>query len=274
MHAQLQKFARAQIGSHSVEWETPWGRRGSYIAAMHADNGKRWYIKVLPDRERFRSELTAYLRWTPQLEGRAPTLRGYDAELGALAISAAPGELAMSTANDPLVFWDAGRVLRHLHSADALASANVGERKVAELDRLVWQAALILDWHTLERARAIVRELEALGEQSQVPCHHDYSPRNWLVHKGTVHVIDFEWASFDVWVADLVRLHFGWWWRDQEELEEAFHDGYGRWPTEEDHALLRGCAIVNALRCTVVARLRGDEPFERSSIERLVELTA
>ncbi|MEQ4203863.1 phosphotransferase [Actinopolymorpha sp. B9G3] len=77
------------------------------------------------------------------------------------------------------------------------------------------------------------------GAPPRVSCHFDYSPRNWLVDVGRVHLIDFEWAQPEVWVNDLGRLFFGLW-RTRPDLREAFLDGYGRQPDEADLALLLG----------------------------------
>lgn len=272
MHARFQQFVDQHLGPCTVETETPWGSRDSYVAGLRDASGQRWFVKLLRDPVRFGRELTAYQRWTPMLEGRAPSMHAYDEELGVLAISAAPGELALKCGAELSVHRDAGAVLRRLHDAEQLPRVDVAARKQEEFERLAHQAGFIFDWRTLDAARGLLRDLNGLPVQPQVPCHHDYSPRNWLVHKGNVHIIDFEWMSGDVWTADLVRLHLGWW-PERPDLRDAFLDGYRRTLTDHDLMMLRCCAIVNALFTTLWGRLRGDVPFETSSKQRLEALT-
>lgn len=89
--------------------------------------------------------------------------------------------------------------------------------------------------------------MSALPSPVAVPCHLDYSARNWLVDDdGALRVIDFAGAGRDVWVCDLRRLEFGTW-ATQPGLREAFFDGYGRMPTADDEALLRASGALTAV---------------------------
>ena len=60
-----------------------------------------------------------------------------------------------------------------------------------------------------------------------MPCHLDFQPRNWVIDQtGTVRLIDFGHARFDLPVRNLVRLHFRTW-ATRPDLRAAFLAGYG-----------------------------------------------
>lgn len=98
-------------------------------------------------------------------------------------------------------------------------------------------------------ARSLIPAFE--GERP-VPCQRDYCPANWLVTGEGLWagVIDFEFAYWDVRVADFIRYP-DWDWMNRPDLVEAFFEGYGRslTPQEEGqrlfaHALYALSAIV------------------------------
>ncbi len=66
------------------------------------------------------------------------------------------------------------------------------------------------------------------GEQP-VACHRDYCPYNWLISDIGIWtgVIDFEFAYWDVRVADFSRYP-DWEWMDRPDLLDALFEGYGR----------------------------------------------
>ena len=81
----------------------------------------------------------------------------------------------------------------------------------------------------------------AFAGERPVPCHRDYGPANWLVTPDGIWagVIDFEFAHWDVRVADFSRYP-NWEWIHKPELLDAFFDGYGRslTPKEEQQLLV------------------------------------
>ena len=82
--------------------------------------------------------------------------------------------------------------------------------------------------------------MQAFAGERPVPCHRDYGPANWLVTDDGVWagVIDFEFAYWDVRVADFSRYP-DWEWIHRPNLLDAFFDGYGRrlTPKEEQQRL-------------------------------------
>lgn len=105
-----------------------------------------------------------------------------------------------------------------------------------------------------ERAdiRAHLRDLAALGSLPAVPCHLDFTPRNLLRDpQGTVRVIDFEHARYDLAARDLVRLADRIW-RDRPDLEDAFRTHYGAL-SEMDRQVIEHCTHLDALTSAVRA---------------------
>ena len=156
----------------------------------------------------------------------------------------------------------------------AAAWPGLGPAKAADsLDELAPLAAGLLTPFELGFARIQVAALAAVTSAVQVPCHRDYTPRNWLVHDGAVRVIDFEWARLDTPPADLARLHLGAW-EGRPDLRAAFLDGYGRQLDDTGHAILRGCAALTAVWLILKARETGQPSFEKASRAALRRLIA
>jgi Ser/Thr protein kinase RdoA (MazF antagonist) len=93
---------------------------------------------------------------------------------------------------------------------------------------------------------------------------------------GAVHVIDFEWAYLDVWVADLARLQLSVW-PARPDLREAFLAGYRRELSPADHKALRGCAVLTGVWLMSKAHETGQPSFEnasRTAVLRLMDAPA
>jgi Ser/Thr protein kinase RdoA (MazF antagonist) len=95
----------------------------------------------------------------------------------------------------------------------------------------------------------------------RVPCHRDYTPRNWLFDGSGVCVIDFEHSRPDWWLVDIEKL---WSLHGYEApyLMKAFLEGYGRPLTDDDWQLLKVQALLSAMTTIVWAKDHHDEAFE------------
>jgi hypothetical protein len=142
-----------------------------------------------------------------------------------------------------------------------------------EFEAWAARAEHLLSPRELSFVREQVRTLDELGPRVRVPCHHDYSPRNWLVDAGRVGVIDFDLARWEDWVNDLWRLRFGVWW-DRPDLQAAFLDGYGRELDGDDVEVLRRCGALAAVATVAWAHENDDRAFERAGRENLTRLMA
>lgn len=247
--------------------------------------GVTWFAKRQRERDRHEAEVTAYRQWVPALSGHAPRLHAADDSRSAIIVSAIPGEpvpwpaadLCALPDNDRLAEQahqrEAGVLLRRFHDAQPpLPCVDFGAAKIAEFDGLMPMASQLLGKRDLALARAQVETLSGLPCPGQVPCHRDYTPRNWLVNDGVQYVIDFEHACLDVWLADLARLHLGIW-PDRPDLKEAFLAGYGRRLSDTDHAILQGVAALTATWLVVKAREIRQPALEdafRTALQRLL----
>ena len=282
------EFAERVLGTCELLADCSWGHRMSSVLPIRDASDTIWFLKRHADRARYRAELTAYRKWLPALKDAAPRLRASDDSLQAIILSAAPGEAASWPAAEdsgPLadrsaerdVQRQAGKILHRLHDAQpALPWPDFSAVKLEQFDRLKPAAAAMLEPRPLDIAGEEIAALADIPAPAQVPCHHDHTPRNWLVHHGALHVIDFEWSGLDARVADLARLHLGVW-ASRPDLREAFLAGYGQQLNPADQAILHGCAVLTAVWLLVKAHQTRQSSFEdasRLSLLRIIDHTA
>jgi Ser/Thr protein kinase RdoA (MazF antagonist) len=282
--AGLFAFAKQVLGPCELLADCSWGHRMSSVMSLRNGHGATWFLKQHNHAERYLAEVTAYRQWVPALAERAPRLRASDDPLHAVILSAVPGYVTPWPADRPhddskrraseaVVQHSAGQLLRQLHDGQpALPWDDFGAAKAEEFDQLAPFAAGLLTARELARARAQVHELTRAPCPVKVPCHRDYTPRNWLVDAGTVYIVDFEWSRLDVWVNDLARLHLGIW-ATRPDLQDAFMSGYGRELNDADRAILHDCAVLTGVWMLVKAhesRQRSFEDGSRMALKRLM----
>jgi Ser/Thr protein kinase RdoA (MazF antagonist) len=121
--------------------------------------------------------------------------------------------------------------------------------------------------------RAACDLVPTFAGERPIPCHRDYCAANWLVSdEGTwAGVIDFEFARWDVRVADLTRDP-DWAWVYRPDLYDAFLEGYGRsfTPTEEEQLLVAHAEY--ALSAILWGRDNEFYGFEREGRDALARL--
>ena len=157
-----------------------------------------------------------------------------------------------------------GRLLRTFHDAEDLGAWEdlVGDKQ-AELDYWLTRGAGLVEPRVIDFACRQLDSLQALPTPARVPCHGDFSPRNWLVADGELSLIDFGEAGPDVWVSDLGRLIFGW--RLPTDGLAVFLEGYGRQPDSDELALLRTTYTAAVVWHVVWGHEHGNRDFEISS---------
>jgi Ser/Thr protein kinase RdoA (MazF antagonist) len=283
-HASLD-YAERILGKCELAEDCSWTHQMSTVLRLRDASGTMWFLKRHRERGRYLAEVTAYRRWVPALGDRAPRLRACDDSLRIIIMSAVPGNpapwpaaaraagpSAQQTA-EAVVQYDAGAVLRRLHEAQpALPWGDFGSAKLGEFDHLKSQASGLLTARELATARTEVEALMRLPCPVMVPCHRDYTPRNWLVDDHALYIVDFEWSRTDAWVSDLARLHLGIW-EARPDLQAAFLRGYGLELDDTDQAILHGCAVLTAVWLLIKARETGQPSFEdatRASLQRLL----
>lgn len=219
-------------------------------------------IKRHLDPARHRQELRAYREWVPALGRHTPALLAAHDAPPALAMTAVRGhalsEATLTTAQRADAHHQAGTLIRALHEATpARTDLDLPARLAERGQRWLSLAGGILDTTAQQRIRHHLRELADLGPLAAVPCHLDLTPRNLLrADDGTVHLLDYEHARYDLAARDLVRLATRTW-PAHPDLRDAFLDSHGPL-TELDHRVIEHCSHLDTL--TRSARAAGLSP--------------
>jgi hypothetical protein len=279
----LRTYANQILGTCELLEDSSWQLHRSVVWRLRDASGTEWFLKCHRDRDRYDAELAAYRTWVTALRGSAPRLRAFDDALQAVILSALPGRPASWPASQPgrpgpeqtqekAIHRAAGSILRRLHDAQpAIGWPDFAADKLAQFDGLRPAVATLLTHRQLDAARTEIGKLTTIPAPARVPCHHDYTPRNWLVHGDGVYVFDFEWSGPDAWVGDLARLHLGIW-ATRPDLREAFLRGYGRHLGRADRVALRACAVLTGVWLVGKAHETGQPSFEDANRKALLRL--
>ena len=215
------------------------------------------YVKAYLEKSFWEAEVHGYEQWAPAFGGFFPELLAVrESEPLALLVSELPGKIMeqvqLPAERERMVWRAAGRALAGLHEFAVGECFGPCGRDGACVGAPVTDAteyiSTALQRQTDAGTRAgylnddelaVIRAAQDLAPvfagERPVPCHRDYGPANWLVTDDGVWVgaIDFEFAYWDVRVADFSRYP-DWEWIERPDLLEAFFDGYGRPLTSEE----------------------------------------
>lgn len=254
------------------------------------------YLKLHQSEAHWQNEVHAYERWAGVFGRHAPQLLGAHADAPlALVVTEVPGRI-MEHAELPvaveLAAWRAaGAALTPLHTLATGACFGPCRRDgscaedwprdaldcmTLRLDRLVDRA--LRGGYINDTERAVVdaayADLAAFAGERPVPCHRDYCAANWLVGADGVWsgVIDFEFAYWDVRVADFARDP-NWSWIHRPELFAALFEGYGRALSAREARQLRVARVEYALGAILWGRDHEFFGFEREGREALAYLS-
>jgi hypothetical protein len=238
-----------------------WGLVARTVLEVDHD-GSTYVVKAGgPGDHHMLRELRAHREWlTPWTSrNRAPSLLHGDDDALLVVTHHLPGHLVEGAqeATDADVFRQAGSLLALLHGQLAVPDddyeARENRKMLAWLDR-----EHRIERDVEDRLRAEVISWPTPGT-TLVPTHGDWQPRNWLVHDGTVSVIDFGRADLRPAYTDLARLaaqDFA----GGPHLEAAFLDGYGADPRQP--AAWHRQRVREAIGTAVWAFQVGDQRFE------------
>lgn len=251
--------------SAPLRWrEVAWRSGVGAVWEVAGEAGKA-IVKAHAGRRTFQQEVHAYRAWAPAMAGEAPALLAtHDAKPYGLLLQRLPGEPVGAGPGAEGAGPDAAdlpgpvrhRCERELHRAAGawLARWHAQEPPASDARPLsdaiasrceAWsqRARAVLPARTIDEvARGIDQVRPALVGALRVPCHRDFTPRNWLARLGAwVGVIDFEHARADVALVDALRL-WCYLWPRRPDLREAFEEGYGRRFDQDDEAVLRRLA--------------------------------
>ena len=281
---QLDAFVRQSLGvtEFSAEW-CGWDHGEARVWRLDfatCDNVRaRVFLKAWRQSGKFARERRALQEWGEPLSAtyRVPRiLAGLPG--AALLLTAVPGERVdmqeRAPALEQSIHEQAGRFLSALHAVP-WEDTDISLSEAYEKRAATWavRAQAHLEQPVIQRVQDRIRAaLPLLDKVRRVPCHRDFSPRNWLVDsEGVVGFIDFEHARPDVRMGDFERL----WsrvWPDRPDLEEAFRAGYGQILTAEDLELLQHLAALAALSTVVWAREHADPEFAAHGLSVLKRL--
>jgi aminoglycoside phosphotransferase len=224
---------------------------GGHVSATHRLQTKDGfcYLKIHRTSPPWHNEVHAYEHWAGAFGRLAPRLLAVrDEPPLALLIDELPGQNVEDlplTADRQRSIWQAAGAalvaLHHLGPSDCFgpcwrdgtcaeehpqdAQEYVSRRFSALIEKAI-QGGYIspAELSTVRAAYALVPAFE--GERP-IPCHRDYCAANWLVSPegALAGIIDFEFAYWDVRVADFARDP-DWAWIRRPDLMEAFFDGY------------------------------------------------
>lgn len=218
------------------------------------------FVKVHSQVRKFEQERRAYREWAPALAAagvEVASLLGQDPAHRVLVLSDLGG--VAPDATDPAVHAEAGAALAVLHGLpwcdpDPLP---VGAAVLARLRRWEGEAVGVVPEAVVARiGEEVERAAAAFDGGRRVPCHRDFSPRNWMIRDGRFGLIDFEHAGPDIRWTDLVRLAEDAW--RHPGTRRAFVGAYGRRWSGQDAVRFAGLVWLHALSTWVWAVRHGD----------------
>lgn len=253
-----------------------WGLVPTVVLEVESADGERFALKAAgPEDHHILREIEGHRRWAgPWRErGAIGELRAADAEARMLLTAWMPGDLVLdlpSARFDPEVHRQTGALLALLHAQESVADESWPLREAATALRRLDDPRHRIPAVQVERLRT---EIATWVERPVrlVPTHGDYHPRNWLLRRGAVRIIDLGRAAMRPAAEDIGRLATGEF-REEPELEAAFFAGYGEDPRAADPLTARQVAVGAAIGTAVWARQVGDEPFEQQGLRMVTEL--
>jgi hypothetical protein len=189
------EFARRQMGSQVRidNFSRDFGRP-SIVWRLTGSDGSRAWLKHHERSQLCERELLGLERFVPALGEQtwwsAPTLMTKDDGLEVILMTEVEGEVldatAVSADECTTMFRLAGQFIRTLHDLDISApdycigtAAYLRNR----LEYYLGESEASIDTGTAAWARELIEQACAVQEARRVPCHMDFSPRNWLIQR-------------------------------------------------------------------------------------------
>ncbi|GAA0956436.1 hypothetical protein GCM10009554_65910 [Kribbella koreensis] len=247
-----------------------WGLVGTTVLELLQD-GDRYIAKAGDAADgNIATEIEAHRTWLKPwtAHNRAPELVHSDEQAKLLVTRYLPGHLVEGTDHEhnPETYRQAGELLAQLHGQSAVTDdfeAGENEKALAWLSRPHRIAPDVVD-----RLRTLITSWPAPTTEL-VPTHGDWQPRNWLIHDGTVSVIDFGRAALRPAYTDFGRLAAQQF-RTNPPLEQAFLSGYGPDPRDPDSWHRQ--RVREAIGTTAWAHQVGAAPYEQQGLRMLTEV--
>jgi hypothetical protein len=256
------------FGAFEIVTDLSWGLVDTAVLHVRCATGDAVVKAGGPGNHHIIREITAHQRWTgPWLtSGAVGRLLHSSADERMLCVEYLPGQLAQDTpeAGDVETYRQAGALLSTFHAQ--ASTTDTDYEAAADAKAVAWlDSEHRIDAATEAQVRAAIQTHER-PPATLVPTHGDWHTRNWLVHDGTIRVIDLGRADWRPALTDFVRLAEREW-QGRSDLETAFFDGYGADP--RDTAAWRATLLREAVGAAVWAYQVGDVPFEEQGHRRI-----
>lgn len=257
--------------------DASWVYGPATVVELHLADGRTAYLKCDSSRRKFLQERAAYDTWCVHLEHTPALLGATEDPRPALLLEGAPGtpllQQRLDHASERRTYASAGRFLAALHGLPCADTDSMPIPEAWEKRARTWaeRASAHIGVDALKKVVDLASAPWVGDVPDRVPCHRDYTGRNWLVEEGSFTVIDFEHARPDWHLVDHERVRSsipsG-----RDDLLEAFYDGFGRRLTDEEEGLLSRVRAVSAMSRISWAAEHGDQLFERAGRRSLAEL--
>jgi aminoglycoside/choline kinase family phosphotransferase len=248
-----------------------WGLVGTTVVELQQDD-LRYIVKAGDAADTHISrELRAHHEWLSPwtATGSAPELVNADDDAKLIVTRYLVGELVQGTDHEhlPETYRQAGELLARFHGQLSIEDAEFEAKEKAKT--LAWLAKPHRIAPDLTAQLRAMVEAWPIETTQLVPTHGDWQPRNWLIHQGTVKVIDFGRADLRPAYTDLGRLAAQQF-RADPTLEEAFLDGYGIDPRES--ASWQRQRLREAIGTAAWSYQVGAEDFEQQGHRMIAEV--
>ncbi len=280
---ELADYVARTCGPAAGWHDASWDHGESEVWRATLQSGGDVFVKRHRQPAKFAQERAAYERWAPVVGSCPRLIAAEGGALQALILESVPGApLLLSEVPDEVKlesYAAAGRWLRRLHAlpwddgdpmdvATALTKRSATWSKRA---RALPKSPLSETWIDAVHARVSAPWPTDVALPTRVPCHRDFTARNWIVEGSTFTVIDFEHARADWSFVDLERVKSSIP-EDRTELWAAFEAGYELRLEASEQDLVERLQLHAALSRVVWAVEHRDAAFERSGMEQLGRL--
>ncbi|MEM7131923.1 MAG: aminoglycoside phosphotransferase family protein [Chloroflexota bacterium] len=297
---ELLAWCESVIGSFSVLSGDVGAHDRSSVCRLQTSQGLHYFLKIHHDPMYWSCEVHGYEAWAGAFGENCPQLIAvYTEQPLALIISEIPGksmnQVTLTASQERDAWRTSGQHLAHLHQWAIgeyfgpcqrngqpfdLPRSQSSDLPIQDAEQYVrheldtWterglQARCLNpdELAVVENARYLV---PAFTGERPVPCHRDYCPVNWLVDEQGkwTGVIDFEFAYWDLRVADFSRYP-DWEWMERPECIDAFFEGYGRALTEQEEKQRFVAHVQYALSAIVWGREAAFYGFEEEGRQAL-----
>ena len=273
LHPELQEQVEARIGRIDNCQNLSWQDAEAQVYCLN----EIWILKIFQHPRNYTLARSFYDHYQSQLPFIPHCKAAFEKPLYALLLNRLPGTLVLSQRFDRdtelSIYQQAGQHLAQIHQLpfNDLDPLPLGDAHIKRAHTWLQRATHYCQSEDIAWAETHIEALSALNDYVRVPCHRDFTARNWLWDKRRLYVIDFERSRPDWWLLDCERLFNGAWHQD-DALRDAFFAGYGKRPSTPELALLQKYSAIAALATITWAHEHNDHAFKQEGLATLARL--